>query len=57
MHKVKFLTKDTQENNLVTERAAVFSSFMSAVHFVQTINNNLPKREVLLGRPEIEVFA
>jgi hypothetical protein len=61
MHKVRFSTKNIQENDpnyrLIMDRTEIFHSFRSAVDFVHSLRYHLSSREVLLGKPEIEVYA
>jgi len=61
LHKVRFLTKNVEENHpdyrLITDRSAEFINFQQAMIFVRNIKTRLPIREVLIGLPEVEMIA
>jgi hypothetical protein len=59
MLRVKFVTKNVEETHpefrLLTDRAEDFANFQKAMDFIRNLKNRLHVREVLLGKPEIEV--
>ena len=58
MLSVKYVTKvvamDDPEYRLLNDREETFSSFSRAMEFVRNLKGSIPRREVLLGNPQIE---
>lgn len=59
MHRVKFVTKNIEENHpdyrLITDRSAEFKSFQQAMSFIRNLRRGVGLREILIGTPEVEV--
>jgi hypothetical protein len=59
MHRVKFVTKNIEENHpdfrLITDRSADFKNFQQAMAFIRNLRSGVSLREILIGTPEVEV--